>query len=201
MNLQTVFWFVILVVVLYFFAKSLKQALTVLGGHALYEVFNFSFDWIIWPLVQAKGGWVGLLLLFVMAYTINLIVLWFYQRMKKDWLGVTVLEEMKVRATEMAWKNTERGGWYQPIHVLITGVFKALMWLMRSDAVTFVAFSCHHDSFVATAFLRKGRFGPLTGRDLVVFTASTVFSCAFWALVSGWFIIPSVTNVWQTLMK
>ncbi len=172
----------------------------VMGGHALYEVFNFTFDWIIWPLVQAKGSWLGLFYLATGAYIINLTVLWFYQKMKKDWLGVSVLEEMKTKASEMKWKNDKYGVWYQPIHLLGTALFKAMMWCMRSDAVTFIVFSCHHDSFVATAFLRKGRFGPLTWRDLAIFTASTIFSCVFWALVSGWFIIPSVTNMWQIII-
>lgn len=201
MDLQIIFWFIMLAVVLFFFAKSLKQALVVMGGHALYEVYNFFFDWIIWPTVQARGGWVGLIILTTVAWILNLTALWVYQKMGKDWLGVSVLEVMKIRAQELRWQAGKRGLWYQPIHWFITAVFKALMWLMRSDAFTFVFFSCHHDSLVATVFLRKGRRGPITGRDLVVFTASTLFSCAFWALVSGCFIIPSVTNVWQTIVK
>ncbi len=197
MSFQTVFWFVILAVVLFYFAKNLTQALTVMGGHVLYEICGFGFDWILWPLIQAKGGWLGLILLTIGAFTINLIVLWSYQKMKKDWLGVSVLENMKVKADEMRWRNNKFGGWYQPFHYLIIAVFKVLMWLMRYDMVTFIVLSCYHDSFVATAFLRKGRFGPLTKRDLVIFTTSTLFSCAFWALVTGLYILPSITKVWQ----
>jgi hypothetical protein len=200
-SLQTVFWFVVLAIVLFFFAKSLKQTLMVIGGHAVYEVFNFGFDWVIWPIVQAKGGWMGILCLTAGAFIINLALLWFYQKMGKDWLGVSVLEDMKSRAKSMSLKSDKYGAWYQPIHLLVTSVFKALMWLLRFDVVTFIVFSCHHDSFVATAFLRKGKFGPLTGLDLVIFTMSTIFSCAFWALVSGMFIIPSFTHVWQTITR
>jgi hypothetical protein len=40
------------------------------------------------------------------------------------------------------------------------------------------------DSFLTTAYLRKGRFGPLEKRDLAIFAGSSVLSCAAWTLVN-----------------
>ncbi len=197
MSIQTIFWFLVLAVVVFLFAKNLRQACLVTGGHVIYELWNFSVDWILWPVVIAKNGFVGFMYLTAIAFIINLIVLCIYQKMKIDWLGVSILDEMKQKALKMSILSHNVNKWKRPFYILITATFKLSMWLMSFKTVVFIVLSCWEDSFVATAFLRKESFGPIGRRDLLVFTASTLFSCAFWGVITGSLILPSVTHVWS----
>jgi len=78
-------------------SKDHWKAIKVMSGWGMYEAYNFSFDFILWPIIQAYYGLVGIIFLVFVALTNNFMVLHWYHKKKVDWLGVNVLEDVKQR--------------------------------------------------------------------------------------------------------
>ncbi len=77
----------------FFFSKSWKKALAVVGGWFLYKSFNFLYDFILWPYVQLKYGLAGFFALTLGAMIINFSILFWYNANGKDYLGFEYLSK------------------------------------------------------------------------------------------------------------
>jgi asparagine N-glycosylation enzyme membrane subunit Stt3 len=165
---------VILVVVVLCIAGSLRRALTVATGYGIYIFLGQLYDYVLWPIVQGYHGMTGAVAMSLGAVAINFGVLHAYQRMGIDWLGVGVLQNLQARIRTFA----------NRLPALPARLLQSLLRLPRSKPLAFVALSSLTDSFLTTAYLRKGRFGPLEKRDLAIFAGSSVLSCAAWTLVN-----------------
>ncbi len=77
-----------------FFSKSWKKTLTVTGSWILYKGFNFVYDFLFWPYIQIKYGWIGVVFLTLGAMVMNFSILWWYTKNGKDYLGFGYLSKV-----------------------------------------------------------------------------------------------------------
>jgi hypothetical protein len=132
------------------------------------------YDYVLWPIVQGYHGMTGAVAMSLGAVCTNFIVLHAYQHMGIDWLGTGVLQTLQSRAAAFA----------ERLPAMPSRLLQTLLRLPRSRPLAFLALSGLTDSFLTTAYLRNGRFGPLEKRDLAIFAGSSVVSCAAWTLVN-----------------
>lgn len=172
-------------IIVFLVSNNLRRAVQVMSWWGLYEAYNFSFDFLMWPLVQAYYGFIGTVLLILIALTNNFIVLHWYHKKKVDWLGVNVVEDVKEKGH--LWvhevgnhKNLiKRYSLYIPAKIL-----HFFIWLLnKNDIFAFVTLSTWQDSFITTIFLRHGRFDKLDKRDYIIFVSSTILSCLMWSVL------------------
>jgi len=176
---------------------NLKKSLKVMSGWGLYEIWSFTFDFILWPILQALYGFIGLVFLILMALGLNFLVLLWYQKHKVDWFGVNVLEDVKakghiwVNKIEKSRNIIKKFSLYVPAKIL-----QFMIWILnKNDIFAFVTLSVWQDSFITTIFLRHGKFTKLGRRDYTVFIASTILSCLAWSVLMQ-VIITAVRALW-----
>lgn len=176
---------VVIGVVVLLISKDLKRSLQVMSGWGLYEAYAFSFDFLLWPIIQAFYGIRGIILLILIAMAMNFGVLLWYQKKKVDWFGVNVLEDIKIKGhlyvheVDNNKSLLKRYSLYIPAKIL-----QLMIWLLnKNDIFAFVTLSLWQDSFITTIFLRHGRFNKLDKRDYTIFILSTILSCLGWAIL------------------
>jgi len=179
-------------------SNNLKKSLKVMTGWGFYEAYNFSFDYLLWPAIQATYGVPGIIFLIVLATASNFLILLWYQKHDADWLGVTVFEDFKTKGNLWVNKVGEHKSAIKRFSLYIPAMMlKFFIWLFNTnDIFAFVTLTVWQDSFVTTIFLRHGKFGKLEKRDYIIFIASTVISCLLWTFV--WQIL--ITTV-ETALK
>lgn len=65
-------------------------------GLAVKDLTDRAFDYLLYPFVIYKLGILkGGLVMTILACAVNLLVLWFYDWSKRDWLGIETIKEMK----------------------------------------------------------------------------------------------------------
>lgn len=175
---------IILLAVVLCIVGSLRKALTVATGYGIYLFLGQLYDYVLWPIVQGYHGMTGAVAMSLGAVVINFGVLHAYQRMGIDWLGTGVLQTLHIRATALADRLLALPSWRGALAHIPARLLQMLLRLPRSRPLAFVALSGLTDSFLTTAYLRNGRFGPLERKDLAIFAGSSVVSCAAWTLVN-----------------
>lgn len=140
----------------------------------------------------------GALAMSLGAVLTNFIVLHAYQRMGIDWLGVGILQTLQTRAHILAARLLQQPSWRGALVHLPARLLQFLPRLLRSRPLAFVALSSFGDSFLTTAYLRDGRFGPLERRDFWVFAASSVVGCAGWTLFHAG-ALALIKKQWEAL--
>jgi hypothetical protein len=144
--------------------ESLKQRLGtlfvgILGNKILDHVFNnFLYPFVIWQ----KGPFVGGLIMTFASLVTCLLLIWFYDWAKKDWLMIETAKEKKVAS----------------------GRF--LSWaLKQSDPVLFVVLSIWTDPFITTIAMRQGhwQFNGMFKRDWKIFFGSLLIGNLEWIIV------------------
>ena len=175
----------ILGIIIFLVSKNWRRSLQVMSGWGIYEAYNFSVDFILWPLLQAFYGFVGVLILIVMSLINNFIILLWYHRKKVDWFGVNEIESIKAKGH--LWVHevgnhqslVKRFSLYIPAKIL-----QFMIWLLnKNDIFAFVTLSTWQDSFITTIFLRHGKFDKLDKRDYIIFVASTIFGSLAWSVL------------------
>jgi hypothetical protein len=162
--------------------EPLGQRLRILaaGTTAMYAI-NKGFDYLLYPYVVYRGGvLVGGLVMTVLSAAACFGILKFYDRTKKDWLGIETVRNLR----------GYRSG--RPAGRLVASL------LAKSDAVAFVVLSLHYDPFVTTVWLRHERFGGLSARDRRIFWGSVLLSNASWTLTC-WLGVNAVVWAWRWL--
>lgn len=176
---------IILGIIVLLVSKNLKRSLQVMSGWGLYEAYNFAFDFLIWPIIQAIFGFVGVILLIAIALVNNFIILLWYQKKKVDWFGVNVLEDMKTKGHLWVHEISNHKSKIKKISLYIPAkILQFMIWLLdKNDIFAFVTLSVWQDSFITTIFLRHGRFDKLDKRDYIIFVSSTILSCLAWSVL------------------
>ncbi len=188
---------VILGIIVFLVSKNWKRTVQVMSGWGLYEAWNFSFDFLLWPILQAFYGFIGVVFLILIALIINFIVLLWYQKHKVDWFGVNVLEDLKAKGHLWVHEVDNHKNLVKKISLFIPAkILQFMIWLLnKNDIFAFVTLSLWQDSFITTIFLRHGKFDKLDKRDYIIFISSTILSCLGWAILMQ-FVIIAVKAVW-----
>ena len=131
----------------------------------MYEVFNYSFDYIFYPLVLLKFGYLyGLLIMIAATAIINVVVLIFYLKMNIDWLGYSYVQNVK------DWSVNKKG------------IFKFIgVLLKKSDLILFMILSTFRDSFETTAYF-KYCYNLSRNKTIIIFITSLIVSNLYWSL-------------------
>ena len=168
-----------------------------MSGWGIYEAYNFIFDFLIWPIIQAFFGFVGIILLILIALINNSIILFWYQRKKVDWFGVNVLEDLKSKGHLWVNKIGDSKNTVKKISLYIPAkILQSMIWLLnKNDIFAFVTLSVWQDSFITTIFLRHGKFDKLDKRDYIIFVSSTILSCLAWSVLMQ-VIITTIRAFW-----
>jgi len=59
-----------------------------------------------------------------------------------------------------------------------------MAWLLRqSDPIAGILLSIKYDPFIVAVYLRRGRFGGMSGRDWRIFLLSWLIANAWWSLL------------------
>jgi len=158
------------------------RRLTAIGiGHALYAVFNWFFDnvlyaWVIYRLGLMAGGAV-MTFLSLLQCGATLVT---YDRMRIDWVGSGALAELE-RVSDPAW-------WQ-----------RIILWAQRQGSgAIFLVLSILQDAFITTAYFRRGRFDGLRASDWRLFLASVLVSNFYWTLRSG-AVVTVLVSAWNGL--
>lgn len=183
--MKTVLFFLCLVLAVYSMSKDWKRLLLVLSGWGGLEAFNTLYDIPFWLWMQKTFGVVlGSTYASIGALVLNFGLLIYYQSKGVDWLGVNLLEELKKDGHEYADNfYNGRGLLLKVVFFIPTQAFKVAIWsLNKTEWTTFLCLSVFTDSFITTVFMRHGKFGSLSRRDMKVFLLSTLISCGAWSV-------------------
>jgi hypothetical protein len=149
-------------------------------GHTVNTVvFGYSFDYVLYPFAIWKLGLLkGGVLMALLSLGFCLLTLWFYDRSKRDWLGIEAIKQLRDGEAKTRWR-------------------RLLAWaLNKGDVPACVTLSIWSDPFITTACLRRGAFNGMTRRDWRIFFASFIIANGWWALAcyGG---IEAVSKVWE----
>ncbi|MGB8815735.1 MAG: hypothetical protein WCC74_00645 [Minisyncoccia bacterium] len=181
----------ILGAVIFLISKNIKRTFQVMSGWGLYEVYNFAFDFLVWPIIQAIFGFLGIILLIIIALINNFLILLWYQKKKVDWFGVNEVEDLKIRGHLWVHAVHNHPNVIKKISLFIPAkILQLMLWLLnKNDVFAFVTLSVWQDSFITTIFLRHGKFDKLDKRDYIIFVSSTILSCLAWSVLMQFIII------------
>lgn len=163
-------------------SRSIRKAVCVAAGYGLYALFGELYDMVLWPVIQGAYGVNGAISMSLGAVAINFTVLSVYQRQKVDWLGVSVIDALMSRSTKTATQFRNHPSWAGAFLFIPACIIQFLTRGLKTPWLAFILLSTLGDSFLTTAFMRQGRFDPLERRDMVIFFASSLVSCGFWAV-------------------
>ena len=140
------------------------RAMELTAGIAAAWLVRQAFDYALYPLVIYKLGLLkGGVAMALFSCAASIVSIKVYDFLKRDWLGIEAIKELKTYAGE-------------------SKIRRITMWIMsKSDPVVFAFLSVKFDPFITTAYLRKGRYSGLTGRDAAIFVSSLVLGNAYWA--------------------
>lgn len=152
-------------------SAHVKERIAILGLGLLVNtlIFNYAFDYLLYPFVIWKlGVFKGGLVMTVLAGLTCHLMFIFYDWSKKDWLGIETIKSLK---------NYDGSG----------RIGKITSWVLRrSNPFILLFLSIKYDAFITTAYLRPGshQYNGLGRRDWQIFLASLVISNAYWTLAS-----------------
>lgn len=174
-------------------------------GWGIWVAYNWWFDNVLYPAVIAYWGIrMGGTVMFIAAMLNNLAWLFVYEYKKMEWVGGS----QEAIGSMFGWTRKNIAREYKHVFVkclvqvilaIPYAVFAVAMWCIGKGGIrAFLALSMFTDSFVVTAFLRKGSPSGLKARDMGIFFASTVVSCAYWTLRS-WSLVIIIKFIIATL--
>jgi hypothetical protein len=133
------------------------------------RIINALWDYLLYPFLIWQLGLVfGGMVMTVLSMALCIFVVYFYDWMKTDWLGIETLKTMRELPGE-SWPGR-----------IASKIFK------KGDWAAFVFLSLTFDPFITTAYMRHGshQFNGLTKRDWTIFRASGIVGNVYWTLVS-----------------
>ena len=167
----------------------MRTILKAMFGWGIVGTIDFLYDFPVWIWLQQHFGLVvGSAYASLGAMILNVIYLTWYQASGQDWLGVSILEEIKREGESWSDKMCDyKGSLFYRIALFVpvylpAKIFRLVVWsLNKTELLTFFVFSSFTDSFKTTVFMRHGRMGKLDWQDVKVFVSSTVVSCILWS--------------------
>lgn len=139
---------------------------TIALGHTVNKLWDWVFDYALYPFVIYNCGLVwGFATMAVLSFVVCWLLMLFYDWSKRDWLGIEAIKELKHYDG-----NSRYARW--------------ISWVMRrSDPVACVLLSIQFDPFIATVYLRRGRYGGMGREDWRNFLLSWLIGNAYWSIV------------------
>lgn len=128
-----------------------------------WKVYDYLFDYALYPFVIWKlGPWRGGSLMAFLSLFTCLLLLWAYDRLHRDWIGLEYVKRLRHYKGRSLWK-------------------RVLAWLIsRGDWVAFLVLSIKFGPFVTTVYLQTGAYTRMTGRDWWVFMGSWLVGNSLW---------------------
>lgn len=179
-------------------SRSIRKAACVVAGYGLYALFGELYDMVLWPIVQGAYGINGAIGMSLGAVAINFVILSIYQRQQVDWLGVSVIDALMSRSTGTVNRFRNHPSLAGAFLFIPAGIIQFLTRGLKTPWLAFILLSTLGDSFLTTAFMRQGRFGPLERRDIAIFFASSLMSCGFWAVWNAG-VVAVFQQLWRTI--
>jgi len=144
------------------FKRSSELAL----GVSTMTVIAFAFDYVLYPaVIYWLGLVIGGVVMAGLSFLVCWLLLWFYDRSGRDWLGIEAAKQIREYVGHSRWRR-----W--------------LAWVLRQgDFVVCVALSIKFDPFITTAYMRHGAFNGMSRRDWRIFWASWFIGNAYWTFV------------------
>lgn len=143
-----------------------RRAGELIVGHTVNLVLSWwAFDYVLYPFAIWKLGLVtGGVVMALISLVVCLLLLWFYDWSKRDWLGIEAVKALRDGEAKTRWR-------------------RLLAWaLAKGDLPACVVLSLYSDPFITTACLRRGAFNGMTRRDWKIFFASWFIANGAWAL-------------------
>jgi len=148
-------------------------------GLATSAAINWAFDWLLYPYAIFKLGLVwGGVAMSVASFLSCILVLWLYDLLKRDWLGIEAIKRLR---------DTDG-------QTRLRGLLSRM--LRRSNAVAFLVLSIQFDPFITVAYLRHGRFDGLSRRDWRIFLGSWAVGNGSW-IMACFLGVSALTWLWQ----
>jgi hypothetical protein len=140
---------------------------------------NWAFDWVLYPYaIYALGLLWGGVVMSLASFVFCIILIWLYDLLKRDWLGIETVKSLR--------EVTGQKG--------IRRIMSAI--LRRGDVAAFFLLSLYFDPFIATAYLRHGKFNGMVKRDWLIFVGSWALSNFSW-IIACYLGIGLVEWLWQ----
>lgn len=151
-----------------FIVKEKKRLMTLGIGWTFDQATNLAFDFLLYPLVIGLWGLkIGGGIMIVLSIVTSIAVIRFYDRTKKDWLGIEA-----VKSVRDGDQKTKLG--------------RAISWLMKKgDPVALIGLSILYSEPVAiTLYMRRGayQYNGFSKRDWTIFLASVIISNVSWGI-------------------
>jgi hypothetical protein len=149
------------------------------SGYLIWNVLDYIFDYVLYPFVIFKwgplAGGLGMTLLSLLSC---LMLIWIYDWIGRDWLGIETVKGLKIYTGDSRWRQ-----WLARV-------------LKKGDGFAFLILSLKYDPFITTAYLRHGAFNGIKRHDWIVFFSSGLLANLWWIVVcfGG---ISAVEWVWR----
>ena len=143
-----------------------RRIVEIFTGFVAWKAYDYLFDYALYPVVIWNLGlWRGGPLMASLSLFICLLLLWVYDRLRRDWIGLEYVKRLRHYEGSSRWQ-------------------KVLAWLVsRGDWMAFLVLSIKFGPFITTVYLRKGAYNGMTGRNWNVFFGSWILSNTFWTFV------------------
>ena len=154
-------------------------------GITAFKLLNYLFDYALYPFVIYKLGIIsGGLVMTVLAGTINILCLKFYDWSKRDWLGIEAIKGVK------GYEGESR------LLEFMSGILK------KSDPAAFLFLSIKEDPFITMIYLRHGshQYNGMSARDWRIFLGSVAIGNIYWTL-AAYMGISVVVLVWKVFSE
>jgi len=160
-----------------------KRRIGIMGsGHVFVSLLNHWFDFVFYPVIICINGPVkGVGIMIILAAAIDLVVVFFYDKTKEDWLGIEAFKGLEESVTS---KTTK----------------KIIDWTRnRGDIMTSAILSFLIDPLLIMLYMRQGsgRYNGISGRDWKIFFTATIVGNVYWAVLI-YFGIESVNYLLTT---
>ncbi len=162
---------------------SLHKRVGIIGvGVFTKWLISWSFDFLLYPLIiKLFGFFAGTGTMIILSFFACYAQILFYDKTKKDWVGIETLKEVKDFKPLMLPESAIGKFFISLINQI--GNFSA--WIMKtSDALFFVFLSIKFDPFITVIHIRHGahKYNGLSKRDWKVFIASLLIANFYWAI-------------------
>jgi len=149
-------------------------------GLVVFNSFDYAFDYVLYPFIIYKyGPLYGGIAMGLLAAGICLGLMYIYDFLEKDWLGIETVKEL----VENFFKEEEaiaKKSWRKHGKNM-------MKWLFHKNKIgQFIFLSLHFDPLITTIYMRPGYhlYNGLSKRDWKIFWSSVVVSNAWWTGVA-----------------
>lgn len=142
-------------------------------GLFAYELFNYAYDFIFYPLVIATLGFVdGGAIAVGTSFIVNSFIFILYEHLRIDWLGAHALRELQDAENQsnitklMTWMGRKKTTW----------------WEKLLSPVVFVTLTLPIDPLIVAVHHRRQHFKGLTLHDWALLWGATAAANLWWLI-------------------